>query len=458
MSKRAYRATSVNQVNWEEIARRKEGLGVILGVDVGKFDVLVVCRWSDGSFERPWRVKNPWEIPTLVAIARRIQAERRLVVAMESSGTYGDALRQALTHSAIEIQRIGGKAAHDYAEVFDGVPSQHDGKDAAVVAELAALGKGSPWSFEATEPWEQELSYWVEEMVTQRQIVTLWQGRLEGLVARHWPEALQVLKLSSGTLLRIWKRYGSPEALAADPGARAQLARWGGRLLTPQKIDELLCGARSSVGAPVGPWPQRQIQEDAEKALAARKQANTARRQLRRLATGHPVLEAQGKVVGVPTACVLWVCTGDPRKFDSAAAYRKAMGLNLTERSSGTYQGQLRISKRGSARTRQWLYFAVLRLVQTCGVRPWYQAKKASDGGDACRVLVAVMRKLALALYHVGVRNEEFQPPRLFGRAVNHRGQRARRAIAGARSRANESNGPNQKREGVPMAIEGTRR
>jgi transposase len=268
-------------------------------------------------------------------------------------------------------------------------------------------------------------------MVSQRQIVTLWQGRLEGLVARHWPEALQVLKLSSGTLLRILKRYGSPQAVAADTRAPTQLARWGGPLLPARKIDELLAGARSSVGVRVGPWQQRQIQEYAEKALAARRQSNRAQRRLRQLAARHPVLQAQGKVVGVPTACVLWVCTGDPRTFDSAAAYRKAMGLNLVERSSGTYQGRLRISKRGNARTRQWLYFAVLRLVQKCGVRPWYEAKKARDEGDARRVLVAVMRKLALALYHVGVRNEEFQPRRLFGRIRSRRGRSVQRVAVG---------------------------
>jgi len=43
---------------------------------------------------------------------------------------------------------------------------------------------------------------------------------------------------------------------------------------------------------------------------------------------------------------------------------------------------------------------------------------------------VAVMRKLAVALYHVGVRNEEFQPRRLFGRIGKHRGRGAQRAIA----------------------------
>jgi transposase len=418
-------------VNWDQLARGKEGVGIALGVDVGKFDLLVVCRWNDGHFERPWRVKNPGEIPALVALVRQIRAERKAVVAMESSGTYGDALRQALADQGIAVERVPSKAAHDYAEVFDGAPSQHDGKDAAVVAELAALGKAKPWAYAPADPWEQELTYWVEDMVAQRQMLTIWQGRLEGLVARHWPEASQVLKLSSGTLLRVLKRYGSPQALAADPDAAQQLTRWGGSLLAPEKVEALLAGARSSVGVRAGQWPQRQIQDYAERALAARQRSERAQRQLRRLAEGHAVLRAQAKVVGVPTACVFWVSTGDPRDFDSAAAYRKAMGLNLVERSSGTYQGELRISKRGSARTRQWLYFAALRLVQQCGVRPWYEAKKARDDGDARRVVVAVMRKLAVALYHVGVKGEEFQPQRLFGRSGQRRGRAATGAVAG---------------------------
>jgi transposase len=218
--------------------------------------------------------------------------------------------------------------------------------------------------------------------------------------------------------------------LAADVAAATQLARWGRSLLSAAKIEELLAGARSSVGVRAGPWQQRQIQEYAERVLAARQRANRAQRRLRQLAAGHPVLQAQGKVVGVPTACVLWTSTGDPRTFDSAGAYRKAMGLNLAERSSGTYQGRLRISKRGSARTRQWLYFAVLRLVQQCGVRPWYEAKKARHEGEARRVLVAVMRKLAVALYHVGVRNEGVQPRRLFGRIGRHSRRSAERCGA----------------------------
>jgi hypothetical protein len=412
-------------VNWDQLAQGKEGLGITLGVDVGKYSLWPVCRWADGRFERPWRVQNPEEIPALVVLVKRMSVGRELVVAMESSGTYGDALRQALADNGTKVQRVGGKAAHDDAEVFDGVPSQHDGKDAAVVAELAALGKALPWDYQPADSWEQELAYGVEGMVAHRQMVTIWQGRLEGLLGRHWPEATQVLKLSSGTLLRVLKQYGGPQALAADPDAAPRLARWGGSWLSPEKIQQLRAGAGTSGGVRGGEWHQRQIQDYAQQALAARQQANRAQRQLRRLAEGHAVLQAQGQVVGVPTACVWWVSTGDPRKYHAAGADRKAMGLNRVERSSGTYPGRLRLSQRGSARTRQWLYFAVLRLVPQCGVRPWYEAKKARDEDDARRVLVAVMSKLAVALYYVGVHHEEFQPRRLFGRVCRRRFDRA---------------------------------
>jgi transposase len=421
MNRKAYRATLVNDVNWDQLARGKEGLGITLGVDVGKFTLWPVCRWADGRFERPWLVKNPKEIPALLDLVVRMSVGRKLVVAMESSGTYGDSLRQALADKQIELQRVSGKAASDFAEIFDGVPSQHDGKDAAVVAELASMGKAVPWTYKPADEWEQELTYWVEWMVAHRRMLTVWQGRLEGLLGRHWPEVTKVLKLSTATLLKVLMHYGSPKALAEDADAAKIVAGWGGAFLTPKKIEDLLCGARSSMGVRVGKWEQRQIQDYALQAFLARKEGNRARRELCRLAEGNAVLQAQAKAVGVATACVLWVSTGDPRKFDSAGAYRKAMGLNLVERSSGTYQGRIRISKRGSARTRQWLYFAVLRLVQQCGVRPWFEAKKGRNPEDARKILVAVMRKLAVALYHVGVHEEEFKPKRLFERAQRRR-------------------------------------
>ena len=229
MRRRAYGGTRVNHVDVAKLLHGKESVGVTVGIDVGKHKLLAVCRWDDGTFERPWRIQNPSELPDLVKLLQHVGGDHKLVVAMESSGTYGDALRQALADAGLELQRVGTKATHDYAEVFDGVPSQHDGKDAAVVAELAALGKGTLWTYQPADAWEQELAYWVDWMIAQRQMLAMWQGRLEGLLGRHWPEATRVLKLTSATLLKVLWHYGSPQALAADPEAGTRLQRWGGK-------------------------------------------------------------------------------------------------------------------------------------------------------------------------------------------------------------------------------------
>lgn len=416
MSKsKAYSAVSVNCVVPEQLLQTRQGQDVVVGVDVGKFHLLVVPRWHDQDFGRPWRVENPQQIPNLVALLVRLAQGRSLRVALEPSGTYGDVLRQALHDKGLQVLRVSPKAAHDYAEIFDGVPSQHDGKDAAVVAELAAMGKASAWPYQAPPQWEQELAYWVDWLDAQRGLLSMWSGRLEGLLARHWPEATRVLKITSGTLLRALVHYGGPAALAADAQAQARLAGWGGRWLQADKVHSLLQGAKSSVGVRQGAVETKRLQEYARQALEARRQMRHSSRQLAELVQGQEVLQRQARAVGCGTACVLWASVGDPRDYPCGAAYRKAMGLNLTEKSSGTVQGKLHISKRGNPRARQWLYFAALRLVKRAeGVRGWYQAKKARDGQEVKRALVGVMRKLALALYQVGAKGAVFEAARLF--------------------------------------------
>jgi transposase len=158
MKSKAYAASAVNCVDAEKVTKERQGQALVVGVDVGKYEIFAVARWSDRSFERPWRIANPEEITLFVGLLGRLGQQCALTVAMEPSGTYGDPLRQALSDAQLVVQRVSPKAAHDYAEIFDGVPSQHDGKDAAVVAELAALGKCAPWMYRVKDAWEQALA------------------------------------------------------------------------------------------------------------------------------------------------------------------------------------------------------------------------------------------------------------------------------------------------------------
>ena len=152
------------------------------GLDIGKEAIFGVVRWRDGSFERPWKVKIPRKSNVMVGLLRKVAEGHPLIVAMESTGTYGDAVRAKLAQAGLEVHRVGGKAAHDYAEVFDGVPSQHDGKDAAVIAELAAFGKSVSWPYPGRRAkrmrrWPTGPIGWMAQSIQR-----MWTGRLEALL------------------------------------------------------------------------------------------------------------------------------------------------------------------------------------------------------------------------------------------------------------------------------------
>jgi transposase len=410
---RIYRGTSVKNVDWRLLLGH-EGEDAWVGLDVSKDHILAVLRWPSGQFERPWRVTNPEDLVVLVSCLKRVAAGRRLVVAMEPSGTYGDPLRQALGDAGIPVHRVSPKQAHDYAEVFDGVPSQHDGKDAAVVADLAAIGKCCPWPYREASEQDQEMAYWVDWMDAHQRQLVMWCGRVEALLGRHWPELKKVIRCSATTLLKALCQYGGPQQMAQDGDFSRRLRCWGGRLLREAKIARLVNLAASTQGVRQTRYDALRLSEYAKHALAAKRQVQLARRHLKRLAPGNPVLAAQAAAVGASTACVLWVHLGDPRDYSSGPAYRKAMGLNLKERSSGRWEGKLKITKRGPGQVRRWLYFAALRRAKDPAVRPWYEAKKARDASDARGAVTGIMRKLALALYQIGARGASFETWRLF--------------------------------------------
>jgi transposase len=409
---KAYRSTEVKNVELESVIAKAIN-PVVVGVDVGKFYIFVVIRFSDGSRERPWKVKNPSEIEIFVRLMERLSQHCPVMVAMESTGTYGDPLRAELAAVGLPVVRVSGKASNDYAEILDGVPSQHDGKDAAVVAELAAFGKGQPWPSQQLSEMDAEMAYWASKMDDQQRIQNYWLGHVEASLARHWPDLSRLLNLNSVTLLSLVAHYGGPAALRADADARRRLQQWGRGSLANAKLDEILASAGSTRGAEQSVYDRKAAQDYAQSALAAMREVKAARARLEELGQKNEVICRMAEAVGMVTACVLWVVLGDPNDYHCGEAYRKAMGLNLKERSSGRYRGQIKITKRGPAIVRRWMYLAALRMVQDAEIVDWYEAKKARDKGRGKGALVGVMRKLALALHATG-RGETFDPRRLF--------------------------------------------
>lgn len=403
---RPYQAVGVKEIRIPDLASNRPGMECHVGLDCSKQEVLAVVRWTDRSFERPWRVKlHEQELGVLVERLRELEAGRQMTVALEPTGTYCDPVRQALSEAGLQVYRVNPKASHDFAEIFDGVPSQHDGKDAACVAELSAIHKHTAW------PWNtesQELRHEIEWMDNQQRMLTRWLGQLESSLGRHWPELSGILELSSATMLWLLTTYGGPEGVRDDAQMRSLLRKksYGG--LTEEKIDRVLDSARNTIGTTQTPADVRQMKRYAEEALRASIEIRKCRKRIRELTKGNFVVELLARIVGLNTASICWAHIGDPAKYHSSRAYLKAFGLNLKERSSGRYQGQLKITKRGPSRPRRWLYFAALRYAKDPWIRPWFESKKQRGSGHARRALISLMRKIVMAMYQVRVHGKPF--------------------------------------------------
>ncbi len=423
--KNPYSLIDVNTISVQALTRDRSGQAAVMGVDVAKAELVMCLVWPDRSFERPWRVKSPDQIRLVVSKLLELNRLCPVAVAMESSGTYGDAFRQALDDAGLQVRRVSAKAVKDDSEGFDGVPSNHDGKDAAIIGTLCVNGRSVPWLWKAavedeSSDKDQAIRYWVRQLDTAQRIKQIWCGKLEGMLARHWPEAGTLTNQSGPTLTRVLAHYGDPRELAKDPEASDRLAKIGGHYLSDEKIERLIESARSTVGVRMNAWAMREMKDIASSITAQRQTIQQCRRELKKLTKDHKPIQSQAPAVGLIAACVLWMCLGDPAHYGSAGAYRKAMGLNLTERSSGQHKGKLKLSKRGQRLTRKWVYFSALRWMREPSVKIWLDKKKQRDGGKGGKAATAIMRRLAAAAWHAG-QGEVFDPKRLFpgaGRAV----------------------------------------
>ena len=87
MRKRAYRATKVKDIALDTLLRTAPPGAATVGLDIGKYEVYAVIRWSDGRFQRPWKAENPSEVDAIAGLLRKVADQRPLVAAMESTGT-----------------------------------------------------------------------------------------------------------------------------------------------------------------------------------------------------------------------------------------------------------------------------------------------------------------------------------------------------------------------------------
>jgi transposase len=416
MKKRTYRKRGVQDVSVVALAQQANSGRLVVAIDVAKVDM--VAALVDGV-PGPPRVlatvawKNPTENGEFLALLESARAAGlKVEAAMEPSGTYGDVLRAQLTARGFPVFRVSGKQSFDAREVYDGVPSVHDAKSAGIIAKLHLDGQSRLWLAPSDE--KRRLQATILQMDLHHEQHLRLAHKLEGYLARHWPEVSELLELTGATLLALLGRVGGPADVARDPDvARSLMHGMSHGLMSEEKIEAVLASAATTAGLTLLDEERAALMllgSEAHRSLRAFKEAKG---RVEALSADGPA-RAIAPVVGRTTAAVLVTEVGDGSEFGSAGAYVKAFGLNLKERSSGKHKGRLKLTKRGPSRARQYLWLATCRWLQKDRVaRAWYEAKIARDGGRRAKAVVALMRKLAKALFHVA-RGAPFDSTKLF--------------------------------------------
>ncbi|HTW93074.1 MAG TPA: transposase [bacterium] len=413
MKKRIYRTMSVNAFQPCTVRREDVGGRLVVAVDIAKVDMVAAFAAADGRILTTVRWKAPTENTMLLSVLRQFRAAEMVVeVVMEPSGSYGDVLRNQLQADGFPVFMVSGKRTFDAREVYDGVPSLHDAKSAAIIAKLHFDGISKRFVPPAPERRQLRAAITIMDLHQQRYLQLV--GHLEGLLARHWPELPSILELTSASLMALLARIGGPADVAVERDRAARLLHGQSHgLMDRGNITAVLDSAASSVGLPLVGLERDALMATAAEAHRSLRAFKVAKTTVEKLSQTTPAT-ALAPVVGQATAAVVLSDVGDARSFPCTAAYLKAMGLNLKEKSSGTLKGQLKLTKRGSSRVRQYLWLAVYRWIQKDAIaNRWYQHKKQRDGGRSSRAAVALMRKLAKALFHVA-RGAVFDSSKLF--------------------------------------------
>jgi len=412
--KRSYAATDVEQLDMAALVQRVE-VGVIVAIDVAKTKFVAAIATEAGDVLKLVKFEHPRQTAAFLELLRALQqAECKPVVVMEPTGTYGDALRYQCHALGLPVHMMPPKHSHDFAEVLDGVPSMHDPKAATVLAKLQAIKPARAW--EPQSETRRDLRAWVDQRHPIARVLAIYQGHLEAMLVRHWPEFGDHFDVyEQRSWFALLKEFPGPQAMTGASEAAGQTLRKASRgQLGPVRVRAIIGSAKSTTGVPMTGGEQERLRVIAEQIELQTHRLDAVDAKLTELVAEDAVLTRMATAVGPACAAAIGSLVGSPLDFPNARALEKAIGLNLKEKSSGNTKGQMSITKRGPGQVRRLFFMAALRLMKDNNTaRAWCHARKGYKADQKIKAVVALMRKLTRALWHVA-RGDAFDATKLF--------------------------------------------
>lgn len=393
---------------------------LVVGIDVAKLSHVAVIRFPDGRFQKAFSFPNNRRgFERLLARLEPALSESgagSTLFALEATGHYGHALQHYLITRVDAVVGINPAHTKRVKEILDGSPEKSDRKDAMIIADLAAQGRGRPLMVPVGVYAElRRLGKLREQLAGER---TRYLNRYTGLVDLVFPElAALVPNVTCHTVRCLMAEFPTAVDIARRQWRRIRRLLWKWSI---GHFSEDRC---------------RQIHEAAKESVGVQEGLEAIRLQMRLLLCSLCSVESQMAEVEraqvkalqqIPYAELLLTIpemapmtlatilgeTGDLRHYRSAAALIKLSGLNLYTLSSGTFRGRTRITKRGRPLLRRIVYMAALRMCRQG--RPLREFRdRLLDRIAKPQITVACCRKLLRLMYAMVRDGVAYQPGRL---------------------------------------------
>ncbi len=413
-SKRTYKTVDVEKVVTAKLLSLIAGT-IVAAIDVAKEAMVVGFADAAGKTHELVRFSHPRQTLLFVELLVQLRdAGREVQVAMEPTGVYGNALRFQLRARDFPVFQVDPKRTHDVAAVLDGTKSHHDPKSCTLIAFLHAQGLSRPWREQSAEERRARVLLKEHQMYAVPEM-SLY-NELEAMTSSCWPELNALMDHDVRWPIELLAKYPGPRAVRAAPSdeVKAHLRKVSRNALAHEQIDRVIASAKTTSGEKLELEEEEFMSKVCLSNLELQRKLKELSSRIDALTESIAELRSIRTVIGPGATLALFALVGKPSAYGSAGALEKACGLNLKERSSGTKRGQLSITKRGPARIRKLLYLAALRFVKDDDLASaWYQNRTAYKGGVKVKAIVAVMRKLLRAVFHVA-RGAPFDATKLF--------------------------------------------
>ncbi|GIP14348.1 IS110 family transposase [Paenibacillus macerans] len=335
-----------------------------------------------------------------------------LIIGMEPTGHYWFNLANWLREQGITVVLVNPVTVHRNKENRDNCPSKNDPKDALNIADVVSRGFYTDYTPEAAvfkrlKAVMSDREFWVKQQVSLGNRIIRW-------IDLKFPEFRSVFPdwtvLRSLASLRAFPLPSDLQGLRTDDvieAWRKQGMKRAGGVSGKAKAARLLLVAAHSIGdIQALEEARRDLQRLLDAYEYAVKSLEEIEQEVKKLLGCIPLAGQLRSIKGLGTITIaaLLACAGDLRNYAHGRQLLRRAGLNLAERTSGKFKGQIKLSKRGDSMLRKYLYLGVLGLVgQHPDFKRWheYNLKKGMKKmasitkliGKLARILIGMVQK-----------------------------------------------------------------